>query len=59
MARITTNNNDSSSNHYDHLNMYNATANVKASCYIVNSSSASLQGFHYSTTGAGGAEWYS
>lgn len=32
-------------------------ANVLASCYIVDSS-ARLSGFHYSTTGAGGAKWY-
>ena len=28
--------------------------NVLASCYSVNGSSGALQGFHYSTTGAGG-----
>lgn len=36
-----------------------STANVRASAYVVNASSAALQGFHYSTTGAGGAEWCS
>jgi hypothetical protein len=36
-----------------------STANVRASAYVVNAFSAALQGFHYSTTGAGGAEWYS
>lgn len=34
-------------------------ANVRASAYVVNASTAALSGFHYSTTGAGGAEWYS
>jgi hypothetical protein len=33
-------------------------ANVLASCYVV-SPSASLKGFHYCTTLAAGAEWYS
>lgn len=32
---------------------------VRASCYTVNASSGSLNGLHYSTTGAGGVEWYS
>lgn len=30
-----------------------------ASCYTVDASTMQLQGFHYSTTGAGGAGWYS
>ncbi|KAF1979866.1 hypothetical protein BU23DRAFT_576723 [Bimuria novae-zelandiae CBS 107.79] len=33
-----------------------SAANVRASAYVVNASTAHLQGFHYSTTGAGGAE---
>ncbi|KAF2640156.1 hypothetical protein P280DRAFT_490518 [Massarina eburnea CBS 473.64] len=33
-----------------------STANVRASAYSVNASTAMLKGFHYSTTGAGGAE---
>jgi hypothetical protein len=36
-----------------------STANVRASAYVVNAGTAALQGFHYSTTGAGGAEWCS
>lgn len=32
-------------------------ANILASAYVVDNS-ASLTGFHYSTTGAGGAQWY-
>lgn len=32
---------------------------MKASCYAVDAVSMQLQGFHYSTTGAGGAEWRS
>jgi hypothetical protein len=34
-------------------------ANILASCYIVDSSTASLNGLHYCTTGLSGAEWYS
>ncbi|CAI6335530.1 unnamed protein product [Periconia digitata] len=33
-----------------------STSNVRASAYVVNASTAALTGFHYSTTGAGGAE---
>ncbi|KAF2422451.1 hypothetical protein EJ08DRAFT_690036 [Tothia fuscella] len=55
MAKLPSNNDSSSNNYYETSNMY-APANVKASCYIVNAVSTSLQGFHYSTTGAGGAE---
>lgn len=58
MARISSNNNSSSSNHYD--NYYNnTTSNVRASCYAVNTCTTELQGFHYSTTGAGGVDWRS
>lgn len=32
---------------------------MKASCYAVEAASMTLQGFHYSTTLAGGAEWRS
>ncbi|KAJ9648970.1 hypothetical protein H2199_000883 [Coniosporium tulheliwenetii] len=34
-----------------------ARANVLASCYAVDASSMALQGFHYSSTGAGGVDW--
>jgi hypothetical protein len=34
-------------------------ANILASCYVVDSSTASLKGLHYCTTGLTGAEWYS
>jgi hypothetical protein len=56
MARLFESNSSlSSSNSY-----YNPTsANVKASCYVVDAVTAGLKGFHYSSTGAGGAEWYS
>ncbi|KAH9875513.1 hypothetical protein J1614_004249 [Plenodomus biglobosus] len=40
----------SSSNSSVHSNA-SSMANVRASCYAVNASTASLQGFHYSTTG--------
>jgi hypothetical protein len=38
---------------------YDANASIKATCYIVDSSSTALNAFHYSATGAGGPEWYS
>ncbi|KAF2402375.1 hypothetical protein EJ06DRAFT_473778 [Trichodelitschia bisporula] len=48
---------NSSKNHDESpANLRTHGANVVASCYIVNSTSAALQGFHYSSTGAGGAE---
>lgn len=34
------------------------TANVLASCYLVDAA-GSLKGLHYCTTGAAGVEWYS
>jgi len=34
-------------------------ANILASCYLVDQSTASLKGLHYCTTGVTGAEWYS
>jgi hypothetical protein len=34
-------------------------ANILASCYVVDSATASLKGLHYCTTGLAGAEWYS
>jgi len=34
-------------------------ASAKATCYIVDASATALHTFHYSTTGAGGPEWYS
>lgn len=56
MARLSESNSSlSSRNSY-----YNSpSANVKASCYVVDAVTARLTGFHYSSTGAGGAEWYS
>ena len=51
------NDNSSSSGqaHYDyHYNRDGQRVNILASCYSVNASSGALQGFHYSTTGAGG-----
>jgi len=41
------------------MNQGASRANVMASCYAVDATSTTLQGFHYSSTGAGGAEWYS
>ncbi|KAF2650513.1 hypothetical protein K491DRAFT_608600 [Lophiostoma macrostomum CBS 122681] len=55
MARISSSNSSSSSsNLHDSYYYYNTNSNVRATCYAVNSSSAAIQGFHYSTTGAGG-----
>ncbi len=34
-------------------------AKICASCYVVDSATASLKGLHYCTTGLAGAEWYS
>ena len=34
-------------------------ADILASCYLVDGSTASLKGLHYCTTGVTGAEWYS
>ena len=42
---------------YGHYNMDGPRMNVLASCYSVNGSSGALQGFHYSTTGAGGTSY--
>jgi len=33
--------------------------NILASCYVVDSRTADLKGFHYCTTDLAGAEWYS
>ncbi|KAF2204944.1 hypothetical protein GQ43DRAFT_468630 [Delitschia confertaspora ATCC 74209] len=53
MARTSTStHNSSSSNSYE--NYYGQNSNIRASCYAVNTSTTALQGFHYSTTGAGG-----
>ena len=38
---------------------YQQHANMKASCYVVDASVSTVQGFHYSSTGAGGPEWCS
>ena len=67
MARITSNHLSNSSNKHDHYEQEHyydaimmdeaARANILASCYTVDASSQMLQGFHYSTTGAGGAGW--
>jgi hypothetical protein len=51
---------DTSSNSSGGLSFdYDANASIKATCYIVDSSSMTLNAFHYSATGAGGPEWYS
>lgn len=34
-------------------------ADILASCYISDSTTTSLKGLHYCTTGLAGAEWYS
>jgi hypothetical protein len=41
------------------IHSYSSASNVRASCYAVNASTASLQGFHYSTTPSSGAGWCS
>ena len=50
----------SKSNHVNHPRSHvqpiDARTSVVASCYVVDARSTALQGFHYSTTGAGG-EW--
>ncbi|CAN8105888.1 unnamed protein product [Discula destructiva] len=51
----TLNSNYSSSNYGESIDRQ---ANVLASCYTVDAA-ASLKGFHYCTTLAAGAEWYS
>ncbi|KAF2267435.1 hypothetical protein CC78DRAFT_457345 [Lojkania enalia] len=54
MARISSNNSSSSSSSNLHDHYYNASTNIRASCYVVNATTRAIQGFHYSTTGAGG-----
>ena len=56
MAPMKTNSNNNLSSHYGEA--VARQANVLASCYVVDPS-ASLKGFHYCTTLAAGAEWYS
>ncbi|KAF2457441.1 ornithine decarboxylase antizyme-domain-containing protein [Lineolata rhizophorae] len=51
MAISTSNMQSSSSSNYYHMHQQ---ANIRASCYIVDARSTALQGFHYSSTGAGG-----
>lgn len=41
------------------IHSYSSSSNVRASCYAVNATTASLQGFHYSTTPSSGAGWCS
>ncbi|ORY15958.1 ornithine decarboxylase antizyme-domain-containing protein [Clohesyomyces aquaticus] len=53
MARISTSTHNSSSSN-PHGNYYAVNENVRASCYAVNTCTTAIQGFHYSTTGAGG-----
>lgn len=48
-----------SSNYYASSITESARANILASCYAVDASSTALQGFHYSSTGAGGVDWRS
>ncbi|KAF2244858.1 hypothetical protein BU26DRAFT_533463 [Trematosphaeria pertusa] len=52
MAIDTNKRSSSSSSNYS----YCSSGNVRATCYTVNARTTALQGFHYSTTGAGGAE---
>jgi hypothetical protein len=66
MARSSSSNSNSSrSNHstsdyfYCNDNSSVAGSNVKASCYAVDACTTVVQGFHYSTTGAGGVDWRS
>lgn len=59
MAISTMKRSSSSSNSSIRSYASSSTANVRASCYVVNVATASLQGYHYSTTGAAGAEWCS
>ena len=58
-AMALRNSNSRSSSNSSVRSNASSTANVRASCYAVNTSTASLQGFHYSTTGVAGAEWCS
>lgn len=59
MARITNNNSSSSSSNYYASSITSSTrSTLRASCYTVDARSTSLQGFHYSSTGAHGVEWY-
>lgn len=58
MAIIKKHSRNDSSNHYGARASYAASASVKATCYIVDDSQ-DLKAFHYSSTGAGGPEWYS
>lgn len=58
MAKPTGNIRSKSSNqHYDN-NTMEARPTILASCYTVDASTAALKGFHYSTTGVPGAQWY-
>jgi hypothetical protein len=56
MAPMKTPKSNSSSNYGEDIARQ---ANILASCYVVDSSTASLKGLHYCTTGLAGAEWYS
>ena len=56
MAPMKTSSNNNLSSQYGEA--VARQANVIASCYVVDPS-ASLKGFHYCTTLAAGAEWYS
>ncbi|KAF2272232.1 uncharacterized protein EI97DRAFT_386254 [Westerdykella ornata] len=61
MANSSTSNNDSSSSNFHGDCYYTSdygvvSHNVSASCYAVDARTTALQGFHYSTTGAGGVD---
>ena len=59
MAMLSSTKSNYSNNNYHAYTMTNTRNNIRASCYAVDAATESIQGFHYSSTFAGGAEWYS
>jgi hypothetical protein len=56
-SRSTSSSDGESTGRASRRSMSSSRAPVKASCYIVNDRTISLEGFHYYTTGAGGVGW--
>jgi hypothetical protein len=59
MAMLMENNlSHSSSNSYRKTSSESTRRSNMASAYVVNAATLALTGFHFSTTGAGGAGWW-
>lgn len=59
VAMAMTKRSSSSMSSNSSIHSYSSASNVRASCYSVNAATASLHGFHYSTTPSAGAGWCS